>query len=227
MRHPPPSFLLLLPLLLTKASVTDFGRDCAHLETKNTPVLNLQIYISFAPPGWKKMMMKLMSTTIIYNPRLGADESRTGRIRRSRKRPLGEAASSPSSILARKIRRWRCVVAAAAAAAARIFSATGQKPCTIPAQQHRPRGSPNQERGGQPRRATASPASLLSLSLALFPFFSLSVFFFSLDPPGGQHAAGPEAVYSRGEQPWKRRKKNPTSGALLSGSPASTVSRRG
>lgn len=125
-----------------------------------------------------------MSTRIIYNPRLG-EESRTSRIRRSRKRPLGEATSSPSSILVRKIRRWRCGCVVAAAC---IFSsATGQKPCTIPAQQHRPRGSPNQ-------REAASPAELqqvqrlFSLSRALSPYPSLSVFFFlsSLDPPGGR-----------------------------------------
>lgn len=154
-----------------------------------------------------------MSTRIIYNPRLG-EESRTSRIRRSRKRPLGEATSSPSSILVRKIRRWRCGCVVAAAC---IFSsATGQKPCTIPAQQHRPRGSPNQ-------REAASPAELqqvqrlFSLSRALSPYPSLSVFFFfpPSTPQGdvSQHAVGPEAVYSRGDQPWKRR--NPTSGALL------------
>lgn len=125
-----------------------------------------------------KFERKIMSTTIIYNPRLGEQESRTSRIRRSRKRPLGEAASSPSSILVRKIRRRRC---GCVVAAARIFSsATGQKPCTIPAQQHRPRGSPNQ-------REAANPAELqqvqrffsLSLSLALSPYPSLSLFFFS------------------------------------------------
>ena len=129
-----------------------------------------------------------MSTTIIYNPRSGERESRTSRIRRSRKRPLGEAASSPSSatlVRNRRRRRCGCVVAAARS----FSSATGQKPCTIPAQQHRPRGSPNQERGGQPRRATASPASplfslssLLSLSLSLSLPPSLCVFSFSFPP---------------------------------------------
>ena len=52
----PPSLLLLhhllphhlLLLLLTKASVTDFGRDCAHLETKIHPSSIYQF--SFFPP---------------------------------------------------------------------------------------------------------------------------------------------------------------------------------
>ena len=185
-----------------------------------------------------------MSTTIIYNPRSGERESRTSRIRRSRKRPLGEAASSPSSatlVRNRRRRRCGCVVAAARS----FSSATGQKPCTIPAQQHRPRGSPNQERGGQPRRATASPASplslsplsslSLSLSLSLPPSLALCLFFFfsSLDPSGGEREpVAPVRLYMyvcmyifpAGDQPWKRKgeKKtgNPTSGAPLGLLPA-------
>lgn len=125
-----------------------------------------------------------MSTAIIYNPRLGKQESRTSRIRRSRKRPLGEAASSPSSILGRKIRRRLC--GCVEAAAARIFStATGQKPCTIPAQQHRPRGSSNQREAANPaepqkvqRLFFFSLSIALSLSLSIYPSLPLCFFFF-------------------------------------------------
>lgn len=126
-----------------------------------------------------------MSTIIIYNPRLGERESRTSRIRRSRKRPLGEAASSSSSILGRKKRRWWC---GCVVATARIFSsATGQKPCTIPAQQHRPQGSQNQKEAASP--AEAEQVQYLS-SLCVFLPLALSIppsqFFFLPHPLGGR-----------------------------------------
>lgn len=128
-----------------------------------------------------------MSTTIIYNPMFGDQESRTSRIRRSRKRPLGEAASSPSSILVGKIESWRneCVVAATCI----FLSATGLKPCTIPAQQHRPRGSPNQREAISPAELQQVRRFLSPFSLALpFPPSSAFFFFSLLGPPQGDLA---------------------------------------
>lgn len=125
-----------------------------------------------------------MSTAIIYNPGFAEHESRTSRIRRSRKRPLGEAASSPSSILVREIRRRRC---GCDVAAARIFSsATGQKPCTIPGQQHRiaPEAPRTRERRPAPQSYSKSSVSSLSLSSYLSLSLPLCFFLSSLDPPG-------------------------------------------
>lgn len=121
-----------------------------------------------------------MSTAIIYNPVSGEQESRAKGIRRSRKRALGEAASSPSSILGLKTRRWRC---GCSVAAARIFSsATGQKLCKIPAQQHRPRASPNHREAASPAEPEPSVCSLsLSLSIGVSPYRSF--FFFYFFPP--------------------------------------------
>lgn len=197
------------------------------LGDENTPVLNLPIYISpkFPVEKWTdKMKTKIMSTTIIYNPRLGEHESRTSRIRRSRKRPLGEAASSPSSILGRKIRRRRC---GCVVAVARIFSfATGQKPWTIPAQQHHPRGSPNQWEAARP--AEPPQVQRLSLSSSLCLYLPLVFLFISIlpRPPGGfvsQPADGPETVF-----PWRSglKRKKPDE---RSASPAllRSVNRRG
>lgn len=124
-----------------------------------------------------KLKEKNVSTIIIYNPKMGEHESRTSRIRRSRKRPLGEAASSPSSMLDREKRQRRC---GCAGAATHIFSsAGGQK---IRAQQHRPSEAPPKlERGGEHRRAPAQrPFSLFQPSL--------SDRFFHSRPPAGTRA---------------------------------------
>lgn len=131
-----------------------------------------------------------MSTTIIYNPRLGERESWTSRIRRSRKRPLGGAASLPPSRVGLKTGRRRCGCVVAAAAARIFSSATGQKPCTIRAQRHRPPRLHELKRGGRPRRAIrVQRLPPLSLSLALSPHPSLFFFFLllsSLDPHRGR-----------------------------------------
>lgn len=116
-----------------------------------------------------------MSTIIIYNPKMGEHESRTSRIRRSRKRPLGEAASSPASMLDR-VKRQR--VCGWAGAATRVFSsASGQK---IRAQQHRPLGGSPKSRE---RRREPQTSSLTSLFFFFKP--SLSDRFFHPRPPAG------------------------------------------
>lgn len=89
---------------------------------------------------------------------MGEHESRTSRIRRSRKRPLGEAASSPASMLDREKRQRVCRWAGAAT---RIFSsASGQK---IRAQQHRPLGgSPkSRERRREPQSPSSPPSRIV------------------------------------------------------------------
>lgn len=138
-----------------------------------------------------------MSTLIIYNPKMRKRESRTGRIRRCRKRPLGEAASSPPSMLDREKRQRGC---GCAGAATHIFSsAGGQK---IRAQQHRPLG-------GSPK--AASTAELQSSVSFLFPPSPPSrIGFFHPRPPAGTRArrAGGAADFGGGF-----RKVKPTSGA--------------
>lgn len=108
---------------------------------------------------------------------MGEHESRTSRIRRSRKRPLGEAASSPASMLDREKRQRVC---GWAGAATRIFSsASGQK---IRAQQHRPLGGSPKSRE---RRREPQSSSLTSL----FSFFQPSLsdgFFFPPSTPRGE-----------------------------------------
>lgn len=101
---------------------------------------------------------------------MGEHESRTSRIRRSRKRPLGEAASSPSSMLDREKRQRRC---GCAGAATHIFSsAGGQK---IRAQQHRPLGGSPKTRERRRAPQSSSPTSLFSLpALPLGSCFPLS-----------------------------------------------------
>lgn len=106
---------------------------------------------------------------------MGEHESRTSRIRRSRKRPLGKAASSPASMLDREKRQRVC---GWAGAATRIFSsASGQK---IRAQQHRPLGGSPKSRE---RRREPQSSSLTSLFSSFQP--SLSDGFFPPSTPRG------------------------------------------
>lgn len=102
-------------------------------------------------------------------------ESRTGRIRRSRKRPLGEAASSPPSMLDREKRQRGC---GCAGAATHIFSsAGGQK---IRAQQHRPLG-------GSPKAASTAELQS-SVSFLFLPSPPSLIGFFRPRPPAGTRA---------------------------------------
>lgn len=123
-----------------------------------------------------KLKVENVSTIIIYNPKMGEHESRTSRIRRSRKRPLGEAASSPSSMLDREKRQRRC---GCAGAATHIFSSAGGH--KIRAQQHRPLGGSPKTRERRRAPQSSSPTSL---------FFSSSppslMAFSTLDPPRGR-----------------------------------------
>lgn len=101
-------------------------------------------------------------------------ESWTCRIRRSRKRPLGEAASPPSSMLDREKRSRGC---GGAGAATHIFSSVGGQ--KIRAQQHRPLGgSPKCRERLEHRRA---PVLLVSVLQAP----PLSDRFFQPRPPRG------------------------------------------